>query len=187
MGSLRILRQEKFVREYVKTGSLTEAYRKYYPNAKKFNCVAAGAHNLAVLPHVKARIQELRDQMARKSDITMEKILTDYQDALNMAKQDGKPNEMISAAREQAKLVGLLVERKEVGNAGDFDSMENISDILQAVNDKAGPEAALALSKVFNLVGEREVIVGIEQTSSAATDEAAEALFMAKPASEQVN
>lgn len=125
--------------------------------------------------------------MARKSDITIEKILTDYQDALNMAKADSKPNEMISAAREQAKLVGLLVERKEVGNAGDFDTMDNISEILQAVAEKAGPEAALALSKVFNLVGQAELTVGIRESSAAIDQEAAEALYMAKPASDQVN
>lgn len=125
--------------------------------------------------------------MAKRSDITIDKVLSDYQRALNMAEADNKPNEMISAAREQAKLVGLLVERKEVGNAGDFESMESISDILAAVAEKAGPAAALALSKAFDLVGQGEIAVGMVESSTAPQEEAVEALLNAKPASDQVN
>lgn len=124
--------------------------------------------------------------MAKRSDITIEKILTDYQNALVMAQADGKTGDMIAAATAQAKLVGLLIERKEVGAAGDFSNMESISEVLQAVADQAGPEAALALSKVFNLVGSQQVVVGIQQLAPA-DEEAAETLYRSKSGSDQVN
>lgn len=132
-------------------------------------------------------------EIKRKSDITFEKILNDYQWALENAKgtmdAEGnivgiRPETVVSAATAQAKLVGLIVDRKEIRGAGEFESMDNISDILQAVADQAGPDAALALSKVFNLTG-HDVEAGVILQD--ATNEQAEALYNAKPASDQVN
>ena len=88
--------------------------------------------------------------MARRADITEDKILTDYQEALDMAKGQLKPETIVSAATAQAKLVGLLKDRLETTNI-DVSAMENISDILAAVAAESGPEAALALSKAFKL------------------------------------
>ena len=119
----------------------------------------------------------------RKADITFEKILTNYQEALEMARAKEDPGNMISAAREQAKLVGLLIDRKEVGSAGDFENMENISEILQAVADQAGPEAALALSQAFQLVGPTMVI----QTAKAPDPQEPSALLDADSPSDAVN
>ncbi len=180
---LRIKRQELFVREYMKSGTAAEAYRRVYPDAKGFNCVSAGAHNLMKKPHVKARIKEMRMDIKRKADITFEKILSDYQYAMDLAKAKEDSPSIISAAREQAKLVGLLIDRKEVGSAGDFENMENISDILQAVADQAGPEAALALSQAFQLVGPTMVI----ETKKAPDPVESEALLEAESPSDAVN
>lgn len=178
---LRIKRQELFVREYMKSGTATEAYRRVYPNAKGFNCVSAGACNLMRKPHVKSRIMEMRMDIKRKSEITFEKILSDYQFALDLAKSKDEPANIISAAREQAKLVGLLIDRKEVGAAGDFENMESIADILSAVANQAGPEAALALSQAFQLIGPTVVI------QQKAPEETPEALFDAESPSDAVN
>ena len=177
-------RQERFVKEYMRCETATEAYRKVYPNANGFNCASAGACNLMRKPHVKRRIREMRMDIKRKADITFEKILTDYQLALDMAKSKGEPANIIAAAREQAKLVGLLIDRKEIGAAGDFENMENISDILEAVANQAGPEAALALSKVFGILGTDNMVA---VTVKAPEPEDSEALIEAKPASDAVN
>lgn len=122
-------------------------------------------------------------EIKRKSDITFEKILNDYQLALEMARADRKPGEMVSAAREQAKLVGLLVERRELGGAGDFEQMDNVSEILEAVEKEVGPEVALALAKAFNVSKDAEN----EQKSAPALEQDAEALLEAKPGSDAVN
>ena len=120
-------------------------------------------------------------EIKRKGDITFEKILNDYQTALDMAKTDRKPAEITAAATAQAKLVGLLIERREQGNAGDFDQMENVSEILEAVKEQAGPEIALALSKAFGIAESQE----IKEVSAPAQE--AEALLEAKPGSDAVN
>lgn len=114
----------------------------------------------------------------RKADITFEKILNDFQHALEMAAEERKPGDMISAAKEQARLVGLLVERKEVGGVGEFDKMDDISEVLEAVAKEAGDDAALALAKAFNLVR-------VETKNAPAQD--AEALLGAEPGSDAVN
>jgi len=181
-------RHERFVREYLKVtaagGYATEAYRRVYPNAKGSNAAAASAHHLLKKPKIKSRIRNMRMEIKRKADITFEKILTDYQEALELARLKEEPSSIIAAAREQAKLVGLLIDRKEVGAAGDFENMENISEILEAVERQAGAEAALALSKAFGIIGQ-ENIVSVEVRAS--EPENSEALIEAKPASDAVN
>lgn len=178
-------RHERFVKLYLiemaNGGTATAAYRKVYKDSKGFNCAAVGAHNLLSKPKIKSRIKEMRMDIKRKADITFEKILTDYQEAMQMARAKGDPGNIIAAAREQAKLVGLLIDRKEVGSAGDFSNMESIADILSAVAEQAGPEAALALSKVFDLMGPTVIVQKVQQQESEVT------LLEAKPGSESVN
>lgn len=180
-------RQERFCKLYVKEtargGTAVDAYRQVYTKAKGFNCAAAGAWRMLRKPQVASRIMEMRMDIKRKADITFEKILTDYQEALQLARAKGDPGNIIAAAREQAKLVGLLIDRKEVGSAGDFENMENISDILKAVADQAGPEAALALSQAFNLMGPAVVV----QTTKARDSEESQALIEADSPSDAVN
>lgn len=150
-------RHEKFVRTYLTEmangGTAKAAYEKVYPGPFKKDVSKACAHNLLQKPKVKRRIREMRMDIKRRADISFEKILTDYQDAMERARAKDDPGNIIAAAREQAKLVGLLIDRKEVGSAGDFERMESISDILQAVSEMAGSEAALALSQAFNVMG----------------------------------
>jgi len=180
-------RHELFVREYLKEmargGTAAAAYRKIYKGAKGFNCANAASWTLLHKPKIQSRIKEMRMDIRRKADITFEKILTDYQEALDLAREKGEPANIISAAREQAKLVGLLIDRKEVGAAGDFENMENISDILQAVSDQAGPEATLALSQAFQLIGPAVVV----QTTKAQDSEESQALIAADSPSDAVN
>jgi hypothetical protein len=62
-----------------------------------------------------------------------------------------KPEAMLNASEKKAKLVGLLVDRREVGNVGDFEQMTDISQILEKVREDAGAVAADALAKAFGL------------------------------------
>jgi hypothetical protein len=109
------------------------------------------ASQLLTKPNIASRTVELRQAMAKRADITEDKILTDHQAALDLAKTQEKPDCIVNAATAQAKLVGLLRDRIETKNVNDFENMENIDDILQKVADEAGPEAAAALSKAFGL------------------------------------
>ena len=151
MPVLKNPRHEKFAREYVKTGIGAEAYRRVYPRAHPISTARICASQLLTKPNIVSRTVELRQAMAKRADITEDKILTDYEEALKLAKAQRKPNSIINAATAQAKLVGLLKDRIETKNVNEFENMESISDILQAVADQAGPEVAAALSKAFDL------------------------------------
>lgn len=121
--------------------------------------------------------------MAKRADITIEKILTDYQEALNLAKTRAQPNEIINAATAQAKLVGLLRDRVETGNVGEFDGMDNISDILEKVASEAGPDAAKALMTAFGLSGSPD---SLKTDISDANEDTADLLDQPSP-SDSVN
>jgi hypothetical protein len=151
MPILKNQRHEKFAREYVKTGIGAEAYRRVYPRIDPIETAKRNAYRLRTYAHIDKRIQELRQAMAKRADITEDKILTDYQEALVLAKKQEKPDSMVNAATAQAKLVGLLRDRIETGSAGDFDNMDSVSEVLEAVAAEVSPEAALALSKAFGL------------------------------------
>ncbi len=114
----------------------------------------------------------------KKSDITVDKVLQDYQFALELAKKQGRSAEIVNAAQAQAKLVGLLRDRVETGSVGDFGDDTTIEGILEVVAKQAGPEAAMSLAAVF----------GLKIPESAETKKMKEAvLFIADPASDTVN
>ena len=89
--------------------------------------------------------------LLKKADITVDRILNEYEEARLLATQQAKPEAMLSASEKKAKLVGLLVDRREVGNAGEFEQLTDISEILEKVRQEAGLEAAEALAKAFGL------------------------------------
>jgi hypothetical protein len=89
--------------------------------------------------------------LLKKADITVDRILNEYEEARLLAVEQGKPEAMLSASEKKAKLVGLLVDRREVGNAGEFEQLTDIGEILEKVRQEAGLEAAEALAKAFGL------------------------------------
>lgn len=114
----------------------------------------------------------------KKKDITVDKVLDDLQYALDLAKGQAKPSEIVAAANAQAKLVGLLRDRVETGHVGEFGDANSIADILELVSREAGPEAAMTLAAMF----------GMELPKSQTTKAMEEAvLFIADPASDAVN
>lgn len=169
MAALRHLRHEMFCRAYIKhDGNASEAYREVYNPPKPENARTYAAIIFRRSPKVRARIQELREIMARRADITIEKILTDYQRALDLAKAQEKPADIVNAATAQAKLVGLLKDRQEIGAPGDFDNMDSVADILAAVEREAGPETALKLAEVMGLDKNNEQdLIDLEPASNA--------------------
>lgn len=162
MPALKNERYEFFVREYIKLGAenSTEAYRR---TARKFgrklthwNSAAVIGGRLVKRAPIKRRIQELRQQMIKRHDITIDKILNDYAEAMTLARSQGRADQLIAGATAQAKLVGLLRDRVETGAAGEFDTLDNISDVLEKVAEVVGPDVALALSKAMGLSEETE-------------------------------
>jgi hypothetical protein len=156
MPALKNIRHELFLREYLKTGIAAEAYRRVYPNHTG-NSARVSASKVLSKANIKRRLAELRGRVMKRSDVTIERILEEYEDARKLAIEQEKPSEMLAASEKKAKLVGLLVDRREVGNAGEFDAMNEPSAILEKVAEEAGPEAAMALAKAFGLMDDQAI------------------------------
>lgn len=185
MAMLKNIRHEHFVREYIRNGGQARAAYLYvtqmFPGKPLRHPKSASVVACILLkrPDVRRREQEIRDLMVKKSDITIEKILTDYEFAKNLAKSQAKPNEIVNAATAQAKLVGLLRDRVETGDVGDFDGIEDISAILEKAEAEAGPEVALAVAKALGLAP--------AETTEAEKEKGDDGLIDQSPPSDSVN
>ena len=173
------IRHERFLREYIMLGNKTEAYARVYPNASRAAANMAAAR-LWAQPKVKKRAQEIVESMVKRADITEDKILADYEWAIQSAKRQDKPDSVTNAATAQGKLVGLMRERVESGNVGDFENMNTLSEVLEAVQDLVSPEAALELAKAFKIA-----VAPPEGQCEPIDNETG--LAIAKPASDAVN
>jgi hypothetical protein len=151
MAALKNVRHEKFIREYVACDfNGAEAYRRVYPRHRP-NIACVSACQLLRVPKVRERLQEVQADITKLADVTVDRILTEYEQARQLAVKQEKPEAMLNASEKKVKLVGLLVDRREVGNAGDFEQMTEIGQILEKVREDAGAEAADALAKAFGI------------------------------------
>ena len=145
MGKPLNPRQERFVSEYVKTGIASRSYRLAgYQNTTRESLDNAASR---LLGHVgiKAAIRQKRRAMLKRSDITLEKLLSDAEDARKLALAEKQASAATGATQLQAKLVGLLVDRRETGQPGDFQGMSSADDVVAAVRAEMGEDAANAL------------------------------------------
>lgn len=134
----------------MKTGVAAEAWRRVY-KPKSFLGAQVSACRTLKKPHVAKRYNELLERQMKKSDISVEKILADYQRSIDGAGAEGKWGEVTAAATAQAKLVGLLRDKVEVGGVGDFQDVNSVADILEIVGKEIGEEAAIVLAAAFNI------------------------------------
>ncbi len=143
-------RQELFLRELMKTGVAAEAWRRIYKPKSVAGAQVAACRALKK-PHIRKRYYELLERQMKKSDISVEKILADYQRSIDGAGAEGKWGELTAAATAQAKLVGLLRDKVEVGGVGDFQDVNSVADILEIVGKDIGEEAAAVLAAAFGI------------------------------------
>ena len=157
MARLKRLSHELFAREYVSNGGNSkEAYVKvwaFYPKKaailpESFKVIGC---DIKKRPEVRRRIEELRDRMAKRADITEDKILSNYEEAITMARAQAKPNDLTNAATAQAKLVGLLRDRVDVSDVSDYKTMEDVNEILAACEAREGRTKALALAESWGI------------------------------------
>lgn len=87
--------------------------------------------------------------MLKRSDITMEKLISDAEEARKLALRIDQPSAATGATTLQAKLVGLLVERKEQGQPGDFAGLSTPEQVMDAIRTELGEGAALALQAIL--------------------------------------
>lgn len=146
---LKNQRHELFLREYFANGwKGKQAYITVYGHCKTADTQAS---KLLAKPKVRKRFNQMVSRLIKRADITEEKVLSQYQEAYDLALSQGKTADMVSATTAQAKLVGLLRERLETGAPGDFDRLDTVSDVLEALAQRVGPEVALKISAALGI------------------------------------
>ena len=128
MGPLRNQRHERFCLALAEGHSISESftlagYSKNTGNACRLNANES----------VRERVAELQAQAAVDSKVTVESICRELDEANAVAKAKGQAAAMVSAATLRAKLAGLMVERVEVGNPGEFDGLNSTAEIVDEV------------------------------------------------------
>jgi|KBSMisStaDraftv2_1062788.scaffolds.fasta_scaffold50011_6 hypothetical protein len=190
MARLKRLSHELFAREYVRNGGNSkEAYVKvweFYPKKAEIlpQSFKVIGWDIKRRPEVRRRIEELRDRMAKRADITEDKILSNYEEAITMARAQAKPNDLTNAATAQAKLVGLLRDRVDISDTTDVAQMEDANEILNAVAARKGRTAALELARHFGITDWQPANV---EPLQEVPEPDADGLLIQKAASDAVN
>jgi hypothetical protein len=66
----------------------------------------------------------------------VQSICKELDAAIGVAKQKGQAQAMVSAATLRAKLAGLMVEKVEVGNPGDYDDCETTAQVVDRMLER---------------------------------------------------
>lgn len=101
-------KMELFCLAYVETGNASEAYRRSYNTANMADKTAQReGYNLLHNPLVQARIEELRNKVMERHEITVDTLLAELEEARLLGKETGKASAMVTASMGKAKLLGL--------------------------------------------------------------------------------
>jgi hypothetical protein len=137
-----------FAQELAKGESAHQAYINAGYRPSRHN-----ASRLRTNETINARVLELQGNAARSTEVSIQSLIRELDDAIEVAKAKGQAQAMVSAAGMKAKLTGLMVEKQELRVSGDDDFTEDMScqEILDKVVAERGVEAAFYLAKAFAL------------------------------------
>ena len=133
MPALTNPKHERFAQELAKGKSQVEAYELagYKPNDSH-------AARLVGNGRIQGRIDELLERSAKKVEITIDWLRDQLIGDHALARELGQTSAAVSATNSIGKLYGLIVERKEVGRPGEFESMN--ADQLREYIDRQTAE-----------------------------------------------
>jgi hypothetical protein len=132
MPPLTNVRHERFCVALSEGRSIAESYQ-----VAGFKKNRGNSSRLNANERIQARVAELQAQTAADSKVTIESICRELDEANKVAKERGQAQAMVSVASLRAKLAGLMVERVEVGDPGDFDSLTTTAQIVDRVLARA--------------------------------------------------
>jgi Terminase small subunit len=155
MPALRNLRHERFARAFIKTNVAARAYAQAGYIATTRSSLDTCASRLLRHAQVKRRIAELRKQMAARNRISLDSLLDDLAADRALARELGQPAAAISATMNQARLVGLLVDRKESRKLGDFAELPSEAEVLAMLRAELGEESAAVLAAALERLNDQ--------------------------------
>ena len=119
------VKQEAFVQAYINTGSASGAYRQAYDvsASTKPETVWESASRLLADRKVSARIEEMHKLAEGKTLFAVEQALSEFEDARQLAMDNGQPSAAVAAITGKAKLFGMMTERRHVDHRSGDNSM----------------------------------------------------------------
>jgi len=81
-----------------------------------------------------------------KTRVTIESLTQELDEARELAARVDQPSAMTAATIAKGKLHGLMVERKESGQPGDFAGLQSANEVLALVKAELGDETAALLA-----------------------------------------
>jgi len=117
------------------------------PNAAK----ASASRLLNGKNHIIERVQELQAQAAKNRQATVASIVDELEVAREIARENNQPSAMVAASTAKAKILGLQINRTEVGKPGNFDAVTTKKELAEKCLLAANPNAIITATKC-NLV-----------------------------------
>ena len=118
--------QERFAREIAAGHDYEEAYRRAYGLPPRSGCLGE-AQRMARLPHIVARVMQLRTASIDGLEVKREMLLENLLWAVNTARERGSTTEVRKCIESIGKLFGLVVDRIEASVMGQFTVMKEVS------------------------------------------------------------
>ena len=113
------------------------------PSAAKVNA----SRLLKSANHIIERVQELQAQAARHKRMTVESIVDELEGARQLAQENSQASAMVAASAAKAKILGLQINRTEVGKPGDFDAITTKEELAKKCLLDANPNAIITATK----------------------------------------
>jgi hypothetical protein len=127
-GPLRNSRHEAFVRGLFENKSAVEAY-----GAAGYKACRQSAHKLLTKADIQSRLSELQEEAARKSEVTVESLLSELENARQKAHDLNQLSASVKAISEKARISGLLTTKVEVGSPGSFEPVRSPAEVAEEI------------------------------------------------------
>lgn len=130
------LKQERFCQAYIECqGNASEAYRRVYScDGWKDKSVWECASTLLSNIKVSSRVDQLKAAHRERHEITVDDLVAELEEARAMAMKIESPSAMVSASLGKGKLLGLVVEKRELtGKNGEpLNPVRELTDVESA-------------------------------------------------------
>jgi hypothetical protein len=146
MGVLQNQRWELFAQKIAAGDSTVRAYE-----LAGFKRSRSNAARLRADERISARVLEIQQAAANRAEITLAGVLSELDQAIEIAKAKGQPNALVNAAQLRAKLGGLLVDKAEIAVTTEQYEPQSSAEVLADVMEKVGERAARALADAFGI------------------------------------
>src|SRR5262249_50208359 len=155
MGRLANPRHERIAQAFHKLGCARHAYLAagYKAAGPRAPGLASprdtNASRLLKNAQVKTRLSEIAAMAANRHQITVDSLLADLESDRQLAHREGQSGGAVGATMAKARLLGLVIDRKESGQPGEFANLQSVQEVIAAVRRDLGDDMAAALERIL--------------------------------------